>query len=214
MRDEESLLAEHDASVRRIAARLCAQLDVSLERAELEAWGRLGLVEAQRRFDPERGVRFSTFAYYRIRGAMIDGLRRSGYVSRRAHAKLRAAEATDDLAESSAGARSPEGAAARARVIDDTLGKISAAYVISAVGQDPDEPRGADAEQTAETRQLASLMGDALAALPEREQKLIRAVYFDGRTLESVSSELGLSKSWGSRLHARALAQLRESMAT
>src|SRR4029078_7285804 len=76
--------------------------------AELEAWGREGLLDAARRFEPDRGVSFRTFAYYRVRGAMLDGLRKMGNWSRRGHervALLQAAQSTSEGAYEDAAAR-------------------------------------------------------------------------------------------------------------
>ena len=137
----------HQELVERIVRRVSRELDLSCDPDDLRGYGQQGLLEAQQRFDAARGVRFSTFAYYRIRGAVLDGVRKQGWLSRRAHAKLRAYEAADatgeQLADAEAQAKSGD-LAARARALDDAIGKISAAYVLSAVGQSesdrPDTP--------------------------------------------------------------------------
>jgi RNA polymerase sigma factor for flagellar operon FliA len=85
----------HRELVERIVRRLQRELDLSCDTDDLRGWGQQGLLEAKQRFDPARGVRFSTFAYYRIRGAVLDGVRKQGWLSRRAHAKVRAYEAAD-----------------------------------------------------------------------------------------------------------------------
>ena len=91
--------AAHQELVERVVRRLIRELDLSCDPADLRAWGHQGVLEAKQRFDSARGVRFSTFAYYRVRGAVLDGVRSQGFIKRRAYAKLKAFEATDSLAE-------------------------------------------------------------------------------------------------------------------
>src|SRR5690349_3163195 len=91
--------AAHQELVERVVRKLIRELDLSCEPGDLQAWGHQGLLEAKQRFDPSRNVRFSTFAYYRVRGAVLDGVRSQGFLKRRAYAKLKAFEATDSLAE-------------------------------------------------------------------------------------------------------------------
>src|ERR1700712_5374852 len=89
----------HHELVERVVRRVSRELDLSCDPEDLKAWGHQGVLEAKARFDADRGVRFSTFAYYRVRGAVLDGVRKQGWLKRRAYAKLKAFEATDALGE-------------------------------------------------------------------------------------------------------------------
>ena len=205
----------HQELVDKIVRRLQRELDLSCDPDDLRGWGQQGLLEAKARFDPSRGVRFSTFAYYRVRGAVLDGVRKQGWLSRRAHAKLRAYEAADHAGEQLATveAQSPsESVAARARALDEAIGKISAAYVMSVVGQGledaPETP-----EELLDGAELRATVQSGLAELPERERVLLTAMYYEGVTMEEAGARLGLSKSWTSRLHGKALERLRKSLA-
>lgn len=205
----------HYELVERVVHRLQRELDLSCDIGDLRAWGHQGLLEAKQRFDPNRGVRFSTFAYYRVRGAVIDGVRKQGWLRRRAYAKLKAYEAGDDVAEQLADgeAQAPSNSLReRAQKLEEALGKISAAYMMSAVGQGeedaPDTP-----EELMTSAQVRVTVKESLAALPERERVLLEAVYFDGSTIEEAGQRLGLSKSWASRMHAKALERLRKGLA-
>jgi RNA polymerase sigma factor for flagellar operon FliA len=205
--------AAHQELVERVVQRLIRELDLSCEPGDLRAWGHQGLLEAKQRFDPARKVRFSTFAYYRVRGAVLDGVRSQGFLKRRAYAKLKAFEAADSIAEqyaeSAASGPSPS-CQARARDLDDAIGKISAAYVLSALGQA--EERTADTPETlVEAAESRNAVHDGLSSLPEKERKLLEAVYFGGATIEQAGAALGLSKSWASRMHAKALSRMRKS---
>src|SRR3954470_24445964 len=96
MHDDAEFEANQEL-VERIVRRLVRELDLSCDPDDLRAWGHQGVLEAKARFDPGRGVRFSTFAYYRVRGAVLDGVRKQGWLRRRAYAKLKALEAADAL---------------------------------------------------------------------------------------------------------------------
>jgi RNA polymerase sigma factor for flagellar operon FliA len=204
----------HKELVDRVVRRLVRELDLSCELGDLTAWGHQGLLEAKQRFDPARGVRFSTFAYYRVRGAVLDGVRTQGFLKRRAYAKVKAFEAADALAEEAAesGAGRAQGTLEqRANELEEILGRISAAYVMSALGQG--EEQGAETPETlisdVETKRA---LQQGLADLPEKEQLLLSAVYYEGATIEEAGQRIGLSKSWASRLHAKALSRMKKSL--
>lgn len=205
----------HHKLVERVVRRLQRELDLSCDVGDLRAWGHQGLLEAKQRFDAARGVRFTTFAYYRVRGAVLDGVRKQGWLKRRAYAKLKAFEAADAAGEqlADAEAQSPSTTlAARAAQIEDVLGKISAAYLLSAVGQG-EETTPETPEELVTSAQTRELVRTGLGALPEREQTLVRAIYFDGMTIEEAGAQLGLSKSWASRMHGKALERMRKGLA-
>ena len=213
MHDRDDFAA-HQELVQRIVRRLIRELDLSCEEGDLLAWGHQGLLEAKQRFDASRGVRFSTFAYYRVRGAVLDGVRTQGFIKRRAYAKLKAYEAADAVSEERGDAlagAAPLSLDARAREVEDVLGKISAAYVLSALGQA--EEHAADTpESLTAGAQDRSAVQRGLATLPEKERLLLEAVYFSGATIEEAGATLGLSKSWASRMHAKALARMRRAL--
>lgn len=212
---EDRLIDEHRDLVRRLARKLRSELDLQCELDDLEGYGFQGLVQARQRFDPTRGIQFSTFAYYRVRGAMLDGVRRMAFLPRRAHRRLRLAEATDDVTEPAAAARFASPAAGPDRAlasIDEALGQVTAAFVLTAVGQEAPEERGPDPEAAFLSAEAGSRVRDAVEALPERERALVRGFYFEGRRFDEVAAELGISKSWASRLHGKALSQLRASL--
>jgi RNA polymerase sigma factor for flagellar operon FliA len=212
---ERDFIKEHEPLVRKLAGRIRAQLELTTDLEDLIAYGFRGLIEARDRFDPTRGVQFTTFAHYRVRGAILDGVRQMAYLPRRIHAQRKAAEALDRTAElagqeRAAAGRSDTGATLAA--IEGILGRTSAAYVISVLGQSQDDARpGPDDEAIlGEHRRRITA---ALAVLPPRERALIEGYYFHDRTLEEVGAEMGISKSWASRLHTRALGLLRDALA-
>jgi len=209
---DDAFVEEYRPLVGSIAQKVSRQLDLRGDSDDLMAAGYQGLLEARTRYDASRGVKFNTFAYYRVRGAMVDWVRRQGFHSRRAWERMRAAEAADLVGESIVDERAADPGARgdrkrTAAALDAALGKVSAAFVMAAVGQ--------DREQTDETPESELLGGEqaervreAVERLPDRERALIMGYYFEDRRFDEVAEELGISKSWASRLHAKALSLL------
>jgi RNA polymerase sigma factor for flagellar operon FliA len=213
---DSEFIRQYDAFVRGIVKHTRAQLGLEGDAEDMLAFAYEGLLDARRRFDPARGVQFKSFAYYRVRGALLDGVRRMAYLPRRAYARLKAAEAVDLEGEPAVQARAASGAASdiegSLRGIDGMLGRIAAAYCTAASAGDEDEPY--DPERNLLSRERRDLVHQALQALPEQERQLIRGHYMDGRNFDEIAHELGLSKSWASRLHSRALGRLRDALVT
>lgn len=212
---DDRFVAEYRPLVVDIASKLRSQLDLRSDLDDLIAFGFTGLLQARNRFDGARGVQFNTFAYYRVRGAIIDGVRKMAWLPRRAHRKLRVAEAVDQLAEETGAQRSAakgQGSIARSealRSVDRVLGKISASFVVSCVGPAKDTP---DAEEQLLAEEQSRRVRDLVVALPDRERQLVEGFYFHGRRFDEVADELGISKSWASRLHSKALELLKKSL--
>src|SRR5215471_8434219 len=109
------LVEQHLSLVQALARKVKKSVGASIELDDLVAYGSKGLVEAAERFDARQGVAFSTFAYYRIRGAMYDGLRTMGWYSRSDYARYRAEERTNEYLRNQAeraGALAAEGGSA------------------------------------------------------------------------------------------------------
>jgi RNA polymerase sigma factor for flagellar operon FliA len=214
--EDDRFIEEHQTLVRKLAHRVRSELELTCELDELIAFVYHGLLEARQRFDPTRGVQFGTFAYYRVRGAIMDGVRKMAYLPRRVHHKRRAAEAIDWAieAQGEALAAHPElrsDAEKTLAAIDDVLGKITATFMLAAVGQDESSAPESPEAQLIGAVEKESLRV-AMKALPERELTVIRGMYFDGRNLDDIGAELGISKSWACRIHTRALGLLREAL--
>ena len=200
-----------------LPASASAWCPVSAPRDELIAAGMAGLVEAASRFDPTRGAQFTTFAYYRVRGAVFDHIRRYASQSTFMRARAMAEAAMDDAIETSLAGRKREpgdgnadAAAALSQIIDlaavsFTMAECSQALVSEA-------SVGATPEDQVSQYEAATAVREALEELPEKERTLMTGVYLEGKTIEEAGATLGLSKSWASRLHARALAMMREGL--
>ncbi len=212
MGSDDAYIEEHRPLVLSIVDKVVRQFNIQGPRDDLIADGFRGLIEARSRFDAERGVQFSTFAYYRIRGAIIDGVRRNAPLPRRLYARLRAAQSADEITEilGRERAKNPQ---VRSDVkqtvlsLDDTLSNIAQSYALAAMEQPTHEVD--TAEENLLSAESAHHIRAALEVLNPRERAFIERFYFKGETLESVGKEFGISKSWASRIHTKALKKIR-----
>jgi RNA polymerase sigma factor for flagellar operon FliA len=218
-RDDEALREERaldlfrgeldlvDLNARQVARRIgsCA---ITLD--DLRSFGQEGLLRAARSFDASRGVPFRRWANLRIRGAMIDGVRQWGALPRRVFQELRAIAAADRLQgayyeeETAHATTSAEAADSR---LTTYLAGLATAMSLGGAGTAVREPADDDAtpEERAIQANLIGLIKQIVSGLPDPERTLVERHYFGEETLDHAARSLGLSKSWGSRLHARAI---------
>ncbi|HVV15666.1 MAG TPA: sigma-70 family RNA polymerase sigma factor [Polyangia bacterium] len=216
------LVEQHLSLVQAIARKVKKSVGASVDVDDLVGYGSKGLVEAAERFEPRHGVAFSTFAYYRIRGAMYDGMRSMGWYSRADYARYRAEERANEYLRSRAdrdGAARAEGAspggepASALAEVHEILSGVATIHITSleAAVSVADESRPA-ADVALEGQRMATRVRRAVGALPDKERRLMELYYFSDKTLEEAGAELGLSKSWACRLHARAVELLRAAI--
>ncbi|MCA9536676.1 MAG: sigma-70 family RNA polymerase sigma factor [Myxococcales bacterium] len=209
--DSATLLAEHKPLIHAIARRVRNEMGSQVSTEDLEAFGIQGLLEAHSRFDPTRGARFATFAYYRIRGAMLDGVRKMVDAPPKSMLRTKRQQAADDIAESAGLERAADpgrGSERSAEAIQRTLARLTTSFVASCVDADPEAAPTPDGPLMRRERQAE--VRNALQQLPERERVILVGYYFEERPLEELARGLGLSISWASRLHHKGLDQLRE----
>lgn len=197
-----------------IARQMRRQFGPHVRVDDLASYGREALLAAARSFDPDRGVPFRRWANLRIRGSMIDAARQGGNLPKRVYRKLRALQAADQVHETAnenQAAAPPQGPAAADAQLGDQLASAAMAMALGFLS-----PRGGEALESAKDpdhspesnvghAQLIARIKAAIAELPEQERTLLTRHYFDDVNLDEASRELGLSKSWGSRLHARGI---------
>jgi RNA polymerase sigma factor for flagellar operon FliA len=226
-RDRQKLVDANVPFVRSIAGKIKDQLPREIEFDDLYNYGMQGLLEAAERYDRRHGVTFQTFAYYRVRGAMFDGLRNMGWLPRHEYARLRfeerAAAYLSNLTDREAGtggAADEAGAVVNiedeVRQVAEALGGVAAIFVTTMEGQ---KEKGDVATGMTPTPQVDIERQErdvaveaALKELPEKERRLLQLYYFEDRPLEEVGKIMGLSKSWSSRLHARAVELLKDAL--
>jgi RNA polymerase sigma factor for flagellar operon FliA len=203
-----------------ICHQLRRQIGSVVRMEDIVSYGREGLLAAARSFDPMRGVPFRRWANIRVRGSVIDGIRASSALPRSVYSRLRAADAAAQAEHGSEGetSRTKESSAEDA---DRRLGEYlaSAATTIalgfsgSSVGElgEPTD-RSPTAEERLVREELLIAIRSAIEELPPVERTLLQRHYFEGVTFERAASDLGLSKSWASRLHARAVVAVTRSL--
>jgi len=203
-----------------VARQVGRSIGRGIELDDLLGYGREGLLDAARRFDPSRGVPFRAYANYRVRGAIIDGVRAMSRLPRRAHERLNALAAANQYGEGAvedAQAPAPPGQrpADAERGLEDHLAGMATAMAMGLLtptgrGEDGEHIGLADAdpEQAVAEAELLAAVRDAIADLPPEEAELVRRHYLQGERFDHVAAELGLSKSWASRLHTRAIGRL------
>ncbi|MEO8800738.1 MAG: sigma-70 family RNA polymerase sigma factor [Polyangiaceae bacterium] len=200
-------------AVPRCARRVRASLGLSASFLDdLEAFGREGLLEAARSYEPERGVPFKNWAYLKMRAAMLDGLRRESAIPRRAYAQIKAMRAAGEVREgsledeSAAANETSEAANERVKAAAASMATAMAMAFLSAK-HDPDAE--ADTKDSPEALTAEKLLLEQVKAAideePENARHILTRVYFGDVSLEEAGAEIGLSKSWTSRTHARAL---------
>lgn len=213
-RDE--LIEQYRPYVRKIVSKVMKTISRDVDFDDLVGYGELGLIEAAERFNPKFKVNFMTFAYYRIRGAIYDGLRGMGWVSRSQYAKIRYEEKANSYVQSvnERNASNYEQNSLRDEVnqLGDVITGLASIFITSLDASDniqlKTESPESDPYQQVELKQAKKLIRKALEKLPDQEKKLLDLYYYKDLTLEQAGKTLGLSKSWASRLHARAIEKL------
>ena len=213
-RDE--LIESHLGLVRHILGRLVTQLPSGVDVENLESAGVLGLVEAANKFDPERGIKFETYAYTRIRGAILDELRRNCPLPQHVLEKVARVRKAKEALPPGSGVDDVAAAAGLSRdEVADCLTAMRMTRVTSwQESADPLDGRVADRHETpdqqAERAERKRLLADALEALPERERLVVTLYYMEELRLKEIGRVLGLSESRVSRLLSAAQQTLGE----
>jgi RNA polymerase sigma factor for flagellar operon FliA len=214
-------LAEGFEVVDALARQMRRQFGPYVNEDDLVSQGREALLAAARSFDAERGLTFRSWANLRVRGAMIDSVRSAGVLPRRVYRKLRAAQAADLVHEATESERSgarPDTPEQADTALRDQLGTAAMAMALSLLTmrsgdaiEKASDPTKDPEEQTAEA-ELVAKVRQAIDELPNAERHLLQRHYFDDVNFDEAARELGLSKSWASRLHARAIEGLGRSL--
>lgn len=214
--------------VESLARRVAATMPTSIDIGDLVQDGMLGLIDAARRYDEARGIKFETFAERRVRGAMIDALRKDAWPRgvRRQRRELEAARESlrrelgvepsmQDLADRvGTDVTKLERTIVRIHTIESTSPLASADISDGAALPPilmPSEPPSP--HKAFETREVRERVRRAMGALPERERKIISMYYFGEATMKQIGAEIGVNESRVSQLHARALDRLKRLLA-
>ena len=218
----QELMESGQGLVQSLAAKVHRGLPRRVDRDDLIAYGQIGLAEAARDFDPQRGVHFSTYAYYRIRGAIYNGLSKMNWMGRARANRYRYEQmASETIAADNESSRTPSGQPSQddATWLRGITEQLAVVYLTSHgnEGHAPDDQSLADPatpppSAVAAGREVAQKLHELIDSLPPEAAQLIRDTYFEGTTLQEAAKRLDISKSWASRLHAKTLRQLAKSL--
>ncbi|MEO8747214.1 MAG: RNA polymerase sigma factor FliA [Rhodanobacter sp.] len=219
----DELVRRHAPLVRRIAYHLMGRLPASVDVNDLIQAGMLGLLEAARHFAADRGASFETFAGIRVRGAMLDELRRADWTPRSVHRKSReVAEAIRQI-EAETGADAEDAEVMRRLGISadeyhQVLADAACARLLSLTANDDDgegavievpDQAALEPHEDIEREHLQEALATAISKLPEREQLVMSLYYEQELNLREIGAVLGVTESRVCQIHGQAVVRLR-----
>ena len=218
----DHLIVSYAPLVKFVAGRVGAGLPTSVDPGDLVSSGVLGLIDAIERFDPQRGVKFETFATPRIRGAIYDGLRELDWVPRSVRSRAREVErAISDYEGRWGRAPNDDELADHLQIdrprLDQWLSTIASTTVgpLERALDAGAEPRGLSGEvpivpsAVVEEQEVRDLVRAEIGKLPDREKLILSLYYDEGLTLAQISRVLGVSESRVPQLHTKSVLHLR-----
>jgi RNA polymerase sigma factor FliA len=223
-------IEQHLPLVKHIVFQVAVHFPRHVDREDLARAGALGLVEAARRYDDDRGVPFERFAAQRIRGAILDAVRAADWAPRSVRTLARRLEAAEQRLASQLG-RVPNPAEmadelglTRAELdrLQDRMFRSVVLALEHEVSDDSDEdltlvdvltdPNSVEPLEELETRELLGYLRDAVDLLPERQRLVVVGYFLEGRTSQELARFLGVTESRISQLRSEALEMLREGI--
>ena len=228
----ERLVVAYSPMVKFVAGRLGAGLPSHVDDADLISYGLMGLIGAIERFEPDRGIKFETFAMTRIRGAIIDELRSLDWVPRSVRSRAREIEAAQSKLEHEL-QRAPTDAEVAAKVglsedeLQTALLEIahSSVYALDELWAVSDssgdqvslidtisDPRADDPQESLASSEIKDALTEAIGSLPEREQLVVALYYYENLTLREIGEVLGVTESRVSQLHTKAVMRLKSAL--
>ncbi len=221
----EQIIIEYAGLVKIVAGKLSIYLGYNVEYDDLVGYGMFGLIDAIDKYDFDKGVKFETYASLRIRGAVLDQVRRMDWLPRTVRQKQKRMDAAYQKLEAANGQfASDEELAAELEISVEELGQwqaqTKAAGIVSldeyleqgsenGIVGTSDSEEYAQPEKQIEQKEMKELLVQSLEALTEKEKKVILLYYYEELTLKEISEVLEVSESRISQLHTKAIQRLR-----
>lgn len=207
----ESRVESCQGLVRSIAVAIHRKLKGTFELDDLISYGQVGLAQAANEFDDTKGTLFSTYSYYRIRGAIYDGVGKMGWQKT---INRRDAKWNEVLAENAE--RPAEPSQDSAAWLEAISRRMATSAVLSYSNEDADIEVADDSVFQPVNQicgnELRARLQQLIDELPAETASLIRQIYFSEQTMVEAATQIGVSKSWASRLHAKGLQQLADRL--
>jgi len=214
-----ALVTQYQDYLRGLARKIAKQLPKQVEFEELVAWGQIGLLEAAHNYRADLGHAFTTFSYYRIRGAIFDGIRRMTWLPPAARRRVARMCGEDSVAENTVTQFAPDASSeVVAKEFADAARGIGAVFLLSQASAGDDESGGPEAvdeksaADVAEERELVEKLREALGTMASSQRALLEKLYFEHRSMTEIADELGVNKSSVSRTHHKAILELRRAL--
>lgn len=214
--------------VKYVAGKVAIGMPQNVEFDDLVSYGSFGLLDAIEKFDPERDIKFKTYAMTRIRGAIFDELRSIDWIPRSIRQKAKQLEEIIGMLENKLGHTVEDEDIAKELGISvdelqSLLAKISGTTIISLndiwyLGDDNDEvsfmetlesPQNLNPDTLIEREEIKSVIVEAIKQLPDKEKKVIVLYYYEDLTLKEIGDVLEVTESRISQLHTKAIMRLR-----
>jgi RNA polymerase sigma factor for flagellar operon FliA len=225
----DRLILTYAPLVKFVAGRLGSGLPAHVDEGDLVSYGLLGLIGAIERYDPDRDVKFETYAIARIKGSIIDELRAMDWVPRSVRARARDIErAIGELEAQTGRVPNDKEIAAKLGVSQDELGEnlleisrssiaaLDELWTISSGAGDQvalidtiEDTQGPEPQAALAQTEMREALGEAIARLPEREKLVVTLYYYEELTLREIGEVLGVTESRVSQLHTKAILRLK-----
>ncbi len=224
---KEDLLRRFAPLVRHVVERVASTLPRNVDHEDLYSAGVLGLLDAHAKFDRRKGVKFETYAVWRIKGAVLDQLRALDWVSRSMRRKARNLDGVTRALDQKLGRAASEDELARElkmtrpdfyRLLDHVRGAVLVSLdevrscddqETTTLGDHLADPRAVDMDVRLEEEQTRLVLLRTLDQLPEQERLVVALYYYEHLTLKEIGRTLGISESRVSQVHTRAMSRLR-----
>jgi len=228
MKIRENFIKQYAPLVKYVAGKVAVGMPHNVEFDDLVGFGVFGLLDAIDKFDPDKNVKFKTYAVTRIRGAIFDELRSIDWVPRSVRQKTREVEDAIGSLEARLGRTATDQEIARALGLSEeeylkTLQKISGTSMLSinevwysgdendkvSIGDSIESPASLNPEVIAERDEIRRVIVEAINELPDKEKKILVLYYFEDLTLKEIGQVLDVTESRVSQLHTKAIMRLR-----
>ena len=214
----EQLILEYAPLVKVVAGRLSMYLGYNVDYEDLVSYGIFGLIDAIDKFDCLKEVKFETYASLRIRGAILDQIRKMDWIPRTIRQRQKKIDAVIKEVEQTTGRSATDediamglGISAEEYLDWQSQMKITGLVSLNEYSRHT-TARFDGPEESVEKEELTKVLGEALELLTEKEKKVVTLYYYEDLTLKEISNILEVSESRVSQLHTRALQKMKTKM--
>ena len=227
----ESFIKQYAPLVKYVAGKVAMGMPHNVEFDDLVGFGVFGLIDAIDKYDPEKNVKFKTYAVTRIRGAIFDELRQIDWVPRSVRQKTREIETAVSSLEAQLGRTASDQEIAGALGMDEaeylkTVQKISGTSILSlhdvwfsgdendkvSIGDSIESPSSLNPDVMVEKDEVRRVIVEAINELPDKEKKILVLYYYEDLTLKDIGRVLEVTESRVSQLHTKAILHLRSKL--